>query len=87
MLQGEDKDPGKCHVLGTYVFSGVSHNAEGLAKVEIEYGYDESGIITASARDIATDSQLPLKIEELPSDFSWLDTLHSAKLESLIRHR
>ncbi len=75
MLQGESQNPADCLALGKYIFSGVAHDTSGLAKVEIEYGYDDSGIITASAVELASNKQLSLRIEDLPDDPHWLDVL------------
>ena len=72
MLQGEDEDPAECLVVGKYVFSGVEHVSSGMAKVEIQYGYDANGIITASATDLATNRELTLDIVTPPEDMSWL---------------
>jgi len=72
MLQGEDEDPAECLVTGKYIFSGVEHVSSGLAKVEIQYGYDTDGIITAAATDLATNRELTLEVEPPPADMSWL---------------
>ncbi len=77
MLQGESRDPADCLALGKYIFSGVAHDTSGLAKVEIEYGYDDSGIITASAVELVSNKKLPLQIEPLPDDQRWLDALRA----------
>jgi molecular chaperone DnaK (HSP70) len=72
MLQGESEDPGKCLVLGKYIFSHITHVPGIPARINIEYGYDESGMITVAAIEKSTGKALPLTIELLPDDMSWL---------------
>ena len=72
MLQGESEDPAKCLVLGKYVFSNMTHVPGVPALIDIEYGYDQSGIITVAATERVTGQILPLTIEQLPDDMSWL---------------
>ncbi len=46
MLQGESRDPMECLMIGKYSFNNISHGANSPAIIDIEYGYDHSGIIT-----------------------------------------
>ena len=72
MLQGESKNPADCLLLGKYVFSSIE-NVDGTpARVDIQYGYDNNGIITVSAHDVSNNRELPLSIEPVPEDMSWL---------------
>lgn len=75
MLQGESENPAECLVIGKYIFTGVSHTPGSLAKVEIQYGYDKNGIITAAAREQSTGKALELHVEALPDDMTWLDEI------------
>ncbi len=72
MLQGESEDPSQCLVLGQYIFSDITHVPGIPAIIDIEYGYDQSGIITIAATERSTKRTLPLTIEPLPDDMSWL---------------
>ena len=72
MLQGEDDDPTKCLMIGKYVFSGITHVPDKPAIIEIEYGYDVSGIITVAAKEISTGKELALAIQPTPEGNSWL---------------
>jgi len=75
MLQGESEDPAQCLILGKYIFSNITHVPGIPARIEIEYGYDRSGIITVSATEKSTGKTLPLTIESIPNhptDMSWL---------------
>ncbi len=60
MLQGESRDPMECLMIGKYSFNNISHGANSPAIIDIEYGYDHSGIITISAQDRSTGHVLPL---------------------------
>jgi hypothetical protein len=75
MLQGEDHDPAQCLAVGKYIFSDVRHSPGGVTPVSIEYGYDRSGIITAKAWETQTRRSLPLRVQPLPEDLSWLHEL------------
>ena len=72
MLQGESEDPADCHVVGKYSFSNVSHIPGYAAVIDIEYGYDQNGIISVAARERSTGKELPLTVEPLAADMSWL---------------
>ncbi|MGK7897568.1 MAG: Hsp70 family protein [Xenococcus sp. (in: cyanobacteria)] len=72
MLQGESADPKECLVLGKYIFSNITHVPGIPAIIDIEYGYDQSGIITVAASERLTGKSLPLTIEQLPDDMSWI---------------
>jgi hypothetical protein len=72
ILQGESQDPRDCSVTGKYTFSDIEHVPGFPAVVEIEYGYDECGVITIVARQRSTGKTLPFRVEPLPEDMSWL---------------
>ena len=79
MLQGEDKDPTRCLMIGKYVFSDVSHGEDNKARIDIEYGYDRDGIITVKASESTTGRTLPFSIEAVLEGTSWLDALRKSK--------
>jgi molecular chaperone DnaK len=72
ILQGESTEPQECKVTGKYSFSEIEHVPTFPALVEIEYGYDQSGVITVSARQRSNGKTLPFRVEPLPEDLSWL---------------
>lgn len=72
MLQGESDQPLDCSVLGRYHFREVSHVSKGKAVLDIQYAYDSNGLVNVAALDRATGKELPLEIESLPEDLSWL---------------
>ncbi len=92
MLQGESDRPLDCKILGKYVFSEVEHEPDSLAVIDVKYAYDENGIIQVSAEQRRYKKQLPLRIETVSEDMSWLDgspkdrqpTTFSAHLNVLI---
>ncbi len=72
MLQGEHQDPLKCNILGKYVFSDISHTASRHAVLDIQYQYDRNGVVSVAAVQRETGQPLPLTVEPLPDDMSWL---------------
>lgn len=78
MLQGEERDPLKCLLVGKYVFSGITHEKEGKTIIDIEYGYDRDGIITTKAQQQSTGKMLSLTIEPIPEGSVWLKELEKS---------
>jgi molecular chaperone DnaK (HSP70) len=72
MLQGESDSPLKCAVLGKYIFSGITHTSNWFAVLDIQYQYDRNGVVKVSARQRETQRDLPMVIEPVPEDLSWL---------------
>lgn len=83
MLQGENDSPLKCNLLGKYVFSDIAHTAGQHAVLDIQYQYDRNGVVSVSALQRETKKDLPLTIEPVPSDMSWL-SLPPADREEVI---
>ncbi len=74
MLQGEnEKRPLDCQIIGKYVFSDIEHEANGHAVVDVAYAYDANGVIEVSATQRSKQKALPLRVEPVPEDMSWLD--------------
>jgi molecular chaperone DnaK len=75
IVQGESTDPRDCKITGKYVFSEIEHVPAFPAVLEVEYGYDQSGVITVAARQRSTGKSLPFQVESLPDDMSWLGSV------------
>jgi len=72
MLQGENDVPLECTILGKYVFSGVEATQTKQAVIDVAYAYNRNGVVEVSATQRETGKTLPLRIEPLPEDMSWL---------------
>jgi molecular chaperone DnaK len=72
LVQGESEEIASCHVQNKYTFSQITHLPRGIALVEIEYGYDQCGVITVAATEQSTGKKLPMQVQPLPTDLSWL---------------
>ncbi|NBV87794.1 MAG: VWA domain-containing protein, partial [Verrucomicrobia bacterium] len=73
LTQGESEDPTKCAILGKYVFSDISYvGGTERAVIEVRYEYDQNGVVTVSATERSTGRTLPMTIEQVPEDMSWL---------------
>jgi molecular chaperone DnaK len=68
-LQGESRHPLDCVVLARMRISGIMNNGEGVL-IEIEYNYDENGVVCISA--FQNGSELTVESEKLPEDISWM---------------
>jgi molecular chaperone DnaK len=87
MLQGESDAPLDCTLLGKYVFSEIRHDPKNpLAILDIEYRYDRNGVVLAAAVQRETKERLPLTIEPLPADLSWLSQPPPAEEEIIYNH-
>jgi len=73
MTQGESNIPLQCKIIGKYVFSGIEHVNKGLTIIDVEYKYDENGVINVAAKQRENGNHLNLRIEDVPHDLSWLD--------------
>ncbi len=73
MLQGESDHPNQCIVLGKYTFSNVPHVSGGQAVVDVSYEYDRNGIVTVSAQERSSGKSLPMHIDPVPDDMSWVE--------------
>ena len=72
MLQGENSQPLSCVILGKYVFSEIMPEKGSEAEVEISYTYNQNGVVEVEAFQQAFNKKLPLTIEPVPADLSWL---------------
>ena len=73
MLQGESERPLDCNIIGKYVFSEIEHQTGGQAVLHVSYAYDSNGVIKVSAVQADSNNTLPLRIETVPDEMSWLD--------------
>ena len=72
MTQGESDNPFMCSFLGKYHFTDVGHAAGGLAVLDIAYAYDANGVVRVSAKERGSGRGLPVTVEPVPADMSWL---------------
>jgi molecular chaperone DnaK len=68
-LQGESRVPLDCNVLAKVVISGFYNSGKGEI-IDIEYNYDENGIVNIKA--FQGDEPLEVKSEPVPEDIRWM---------------
>lgn len=68
-LQGESRVPLDCYVLAKVVISGFYNPGDG-AVIDIEYTYDENGVVRVSA--LQGGEPLQVDAEPVPEDVSWM---------------
>lgn len=72
LTQGESTDIRDCIVVGKYIFHGIKHFSNGETIINIEYSYDENGLIVVNG--IQQETNKGLQIEKVPicEDMQWL---------------
>lgn len=73
MLQGSAEYPLNCLILGRYVFSGIRAQKSGLAIIDVTYSYTANGLVEVSAVQTETGARLPMRIDPVPDDMSWVN--------------
>lgn len=73
MLQGSQEHPPDCLILGKYVFYDIKYQKKGPAVIDITYSYNSNGMVEVSAVQTETGRKLPMRIEAVPGDMSWVD--------------
>ncbi len=71
LTQGESARPLDCTVLGKYVFSGIQAT-DAEVMVDIQMSYDANGVVQVQAVQRDTKHVLPMTVEPVPDDLSWL---------------
>jgi molecular chaperone DnaK len=73
LTQGESEIIGECKIIGKYVFSGIDFITKGLSIIEVEYKYNENGIVNISGKQHETGKVLQMTEVAIPVDMSWID--------------
>lgn len=68
-LQGESRVPLDCYILAKVIVSGFYNDGNG-AIIDIEYNYDENGVVRVSA--FQDGEPLQVDSEPVPDDVSWM---------------
>lgn len=68
-LQGESRNPLDCNILAKVVISGFYNNGQGII-IDIEYNYDENGVVNITAYQ--DGEALQVVAEKVPDDISWM---------------
>jgi molecular chaperone DnaK (HSP70) len=71
VTQGESTVPLDCTILGKYVFQSIEPTADEVA-VDVGLSYDCNGVVQVRAVQRDTGRELPLTVESVPDDLSWL---------------
>jgi len=86
MLQGESEIPANSVVLGKYTFSNITHVKGSVAIIDIEYAYDKNGVVTVTAKERSVRKKLPIHIEPVPDDLTWLELPPKIEEEVIFVH-
>jgi molecular chaperone DnaK (HSP70) len=71
LTQGESDRPLDCAILGKYVFSDIQPTDAGVT-VDVGLSYDANGVVQVHAVQRDTGASLPMTVEPVPDDLSWL---------------
>ncbi|MDR2698366.1 MAG: Hsp70 family protein [Candidatus Methanoplasma sp.] len=69
-LQGESRVPLDCYVLARVVITGFYNSGEGTL-IDIEYNYDENGVVRVSA--FQNGQPLQVDSQPVPDDITWMN--------------
>ncbi len=81
VTQGESSAPLDCTILGKYVFDGIEPTGDEVA-VDVGLSYDSNGVVQVRATQRDTGRELPMTVEPVPDDLSWLGRPPAAAVES-----
>ena len=88
LTQGESTAPLDCTILGKYVFDDI-HPTNNEVTVDVGLSYDSNGVVQVQAVQRDTGHRLPMTVEPVPDDLSWLgrppEQPRSAREPELIR--
>jgi Mg-chelatase subunit ChlD len=88
LTQGESPAPLDCTILGKYVFDGIKPT-DAEVTVDVGLSYDSNGVVQVQAVQRDTGHRLPMTVEPVPDDLSWLgrppETTVAAREPELIR--
>ncbi|MFI5456364.1 MAG: Hsp70 family protein [Isosphaerales bacterium] len=88
LTQGESAAPLDCTILGKYVFNDI-HPTDAEVAVDVGLCYDSNGVVQVQAVQRDTGRRLPMTVEPVPDDLSWLgrspETAVAAREPELIR--
>ena len=85
LTQGESEDINQCKIIGKFVFKNIEYINTGYSIIEIEYKYDENGVVQISAIQTETNKLLQMVVEDIPVDMSWIN-LSPNELKSRLEH-
>jgi molecular chaperone DnaK len=71
LTQGESNEPLDCTILGKYVFDDI-HPTNAEVTVDVGLSYDSNGMVQVQAVQRDTCHRLPMRVEPVPDDLSWL---------------
>ncbi|MBX6313290.1 MAG: Hsp70 family protein [Isosphaeraceae bacterium] len=71
LTQGESPHPLDCSILGKYVFHGIQAT-DAEVTVDVTMSYDANGVVQVRAVQRDTLKPLPMTVEPVPDDLSWL---------------
>lgn len=72
VLQGEEELPLDNTILNKYVIHDIEKVQSGESVVNITYGYSEDGVVEVSAVQTETGKSLPVRMDKVPDDMSWV---------------
>src|SRR5262249_2668854 len=71
LTQGESASPLDCTILGKYVFNDI-RATDAEVTIDVGLSYDSNGVVQVQAVQRDTGRRLPMVVELVPDDLSWL---------------
>lgn len=72
LTQGESTNIRDCIVVGKYVFHAIEHISSGETRINIEYSYDENGLIVINGTQQEIKKKLQIEKVPISDDMQWL---------------
>lgn len=72
ILQGEFINPLDNTVINKYMISEIEKTMSSTSVIDVTYQYNSDGVIEVAAVQKETQKQLPIKVEPVPEDMSWM---------------
>ena len=77
-MQGESDKAGENHLLGEFVLSNIPPAPKGEPEIEVAFDIDSNGIVSVSARDMATQGEQSITVRAT-------GTLSEDEIEEIIK--
>lgn len=72
LTQGETSNVRETLVVGKYIFHGIEHIKGGVTTINIEYSYDENGLIVVNGTQQEINKKLHIEKVPIGDDMGWL---------------
>lgn len=73
VLQGAYERPLDNTIIDKYTITKIEKSSQNPSVIEVSYKYTSNGVVEVTAIQKETGKSLPIRIEKVPEDMSWID--------------